>query len=366
MAETLPIHTINARGNIMLEVMRSHFAMSPEQMFREIQGMRRSVDAALSFKNVNYSDLRSALVPSQERNEVALIFDTLKIDDNWYGNDVFKRIIPLLDKRSNHSVLVGDYLDRKGQEEQLFKAFQSAVLPRRPIEYRYPTQFYIVYINNVTSEMIQTLDKGLYDYPAYAGFADMTYISMFKIYLSTMLINLFVKKGRTIIQAHESDCDDGEDYNMCGYPFEENGFICRSINDDLAGVLLSYKIERPVYSGFEEDTEFALNAIGMDVHCIADFQVELAEAKLKYLKENKSGSMARAGLEKVSAEELAELIREKISHNYIYDLSFVPEHNVRKFSTVLELKPPGGGATRLKATLAYEPNKKNLRLITLY
>lgn len=76
-----------------------------------------------------------------------------------------------------------------------------------------------------------------------------------------MLVNLCIKHGKVILQEYELDRDNTEDVNTCGYPFEENGFVCRSINGDIMGVLLSYKIERPVFPGFESDTHFALNAV---------------------------------------------------------------------------------------------------------
>jgi hypothetical protein len=247
MIATKSLHTLNARGNIMLEVMRDYFNLRPGQMFREIQGMRHMVEDALSKKKISYDKLKSALVPAQNRREIALVFDTIVIGESWYGFDVMKQVIPLFERESNHSVLVGDYLDRPGQEDMLFAAFESAVEPRRAVEFRHLTQFFIVYINNLSDAMIEHFDEGLRGYRGYAGIADMSYGSAFKIYLSTMLVNSFIKHRNIILQGHEPDRSDEDDVNMSGYPFEENGYVCRSIRDNLMGVLLSYKIERPVF-----------------------------------------------------------------------------------------------------------------------
>ncbi|MPT47968.1 MAG: hypothetical protein E2598_06050 [Sphingobium sp.] len=160
MTEPKPIHTLNARGNIMLEVMRDYFKLKPHHMQREIQGMRRTLEATLSKKGISYSDLRSALVPDRKRREIALVFDTTAIESDWYGLDVFERIIPLLEKKSNHSILVGDYLDRPGKIEELFSAFEESVQLRRSVEFHHPTQFYIVYINNLTDAMVRRIWKG--------------------------------------------------------------------------------------------------------------------------------------------------------------------------------------------------------------
>ena len=125
MATTKPVHTIDARGNIMLEVVRDHFKVSPEQMFREIQALRHSVEEALALKGIRYDELKTALVPDRKRGEMALVFDTLAIDDGWYGMPVFRRLIPLFSRDSNHSVLAGDYIDN-GAGQGIEKRASSA------------------------------------------------------------------------------------------------------------------------------------------------------------------------------------------------------------------------------------------------
>lgn len=362
----MPIHTLNARGNSMLEVIRDYFKLSPEHMHREIQHMRRSVEEILASKGISYDRLRSALVPDRKRREIALVFDTLSVEASWYGNDVFERLIPLFDRRSNHSVLVGDYLDQPGHADQLFLAFQDAVQLRRPVEYRYPTQFFIVYLNNLTDAMVRRFDEGLGSYRAYVGYAEMTYGSAFKFYLSTMLVNLGIKHGSFIIQGHEPDRPNSDDVNTAGYSFEEAGFICRSLSSDLEGVLLSYKIERPVIPGFEADIEFALNAISLTPMPLSEFRVEVEDAKLAYVKKAKAGSVERAGLDTISTSELADQIRSKISASYIYNLMFLEEYGVAKFNIILEFSSDDKSVTRLLAALEYRPSSRSLKLLTLF
>ena len=336
-------------------------------MFHMIQGMRNSVEDALSKKGINYDELKTALVPSQSRREIALVFDTTSIDSTWYGYEVMKRIIPLFDKRSNHSVLEGDYLGSSGKIERLVEAFEQAVELRRDVTFEHPTQFFIVYINNLTDNMVKCFDEGLSQYDGYAGIADMTYGSAFKVYLSTMLVHSFVKHKKFILQGHEDDLADEEDVNMCGYPFEDNGYVCRSITGYLMGVLLSYKIERPVYPGFEVDTEFALNAVGSTPMDLNGFEIDIKEEKLEYIKNEKSDSIERAGLQSITKEQLASLIRAKIQGSYIYNLCFDERYNVTKFNIILEFPSKGfKPATRLLAALEYKPDSRKLRLITLY
>lgn len=351
----------------MLEVMRDYFGLSTEHMRAQIQGMRNEVDEILLKKGINYEDLKSALVPDRKRIELALVFDSTIIDSSLYGNEVFKRVIPLFDKRSTHSILVGDYLGRPNQAESLFRAFSEAVEARKPINFRHPTQFFIVYINNLTETMVRQFDHGLSSYPAYVGFADMTFASRFKLYLSTMLPSLGIKHRSIVIQPHEPDRPDDEDINMSGFPFEANGYECKSLRSDIQGVLLSYKIERPIVPGFEADTELALNAISDTPMALRDFDIELDDAKLAYLKGHNPGSIERAGLGDISSEQLADIIREKMAENYIYNLSVDEVHDVAKFNIIIELSSTQTRIrTRFLAAMEYQPKARKLRIITFY
>ena len=361
------VHTLNARECLMLEVIRNYFNFESRQMFHLAQGMRMSVEEALSNKGINYDKLRSALVPAQDRREVALVFDTAAIDSNLYGFDVMKQVIPLFHKKSNHSVLVGDYRDRPGEGERLYEAFKEGIELRRDVEYLHPAQFYFVYINNLTPGMVRHFDQGLSNYVGFAGIADMTYSSTLKTCLSNMLVNRFIKHKQLILQGHEPDRQTEDNVNTCGFPFEENGYVCRSISDDLMKVFLSYKIERPVYPGFKEDTEFALNSVGSKPTKLGLLDVEIKKEKFKYVMDQKAESIKRAGLKNVTRQQLAAMIKAKIESTYIYNLRFDEEHKVTKFNVILEVQ--GGEectVTRLLAALEYQPDRRKIRLVTLY
>jgi hypothetical protein len=352
---------------MFLEVTRDYFKVSPQAMFREIQALRQHTEAALALKGIKYAELKTALVPDRQRKEMALVFDRNAIPNSWYGLPVFRRLIPLFDRNSNHSVLVGDYIGDPDAQDILFEAMQQAVVLTRDVEFQHSSQFFVVYINNLTEAMMLRFHEGLVSWNAYVGYADTTYASRFKLLLSTMLANAFLKYRRVILQGHEDDRPNTEDVNMCGYPFEEYGYTCRSIQAHLEGTMLSYKIERPVYPGFEVDTEFALNAISPDPQPLERFSIEVEEAKLGYLKSAKSGSLAGAGLEQVTSAELAALIRSKISASYIYNMSYDDAHHVSKFNVIVELPRAEGGETiRLLAAMEYKPDSQSLRLITLY
>ena len=160
MSATKSVHMLNARGNVMLEVMRDYFELSPARMLHEIQAMRNEVERMLAANGVRYTDLKSALVPDRKRREIALVFDTLEIEDSWYGYSILGRVIPLFDRKSSHSVLLGDYIDTGSRQPLLHQAMTQAVRLNRDIIYKHSSQFFIVYVNNLTDSMVQRFDSG--------------------------------------------------------------------------------------------------------------------------------------------------------------------------------------------------------------
>lgn len=357
---------MNARGNVFLEVTRDYFKLSSQTMHKEIQWMRGQVEAVLLQKGIDYQSLKSALVPDRQRHEIAFVFDTLCIESNGYGYEVFKRVIPLLNKNSNHSILCGDYIGSNKQQTMLYEVFVQAMSKvTRIIDYSHSSQFFIVFINNLTPSMIDEIHQGLIRWEPYVGYADATYSSKFKNLLSTMLVNTCLKHKKIIIQGHEDDRSNSEDINTSGYPYEESGYVCKSLEDNLYSILLTYKIERPVYKGFNVDTEFSLNAVTDYPILFDDFKVEVEVAKHKYLVDKKAGSLEKAGLKGISAEDLGVIIKAKIQASYIYNMTYIEEHNVMKFNIIVEI-PSDQTPVRLLAALEYIPDRHILRLITLF
>jgi len=359
------IYTLNARDNILPELLRDEFKITPAHMMREIQSWRAELIPLLKLKDIEYSDLKRALVPSVDRTEIALLFDSTKVGDSWYGRAISKRLIPLFPKDGTHSVLDGDLLDHENPEG-LYEAFRAGVTPTRDVVFRHGTQFFAVYINNLTDKMAVDFVTGLMEYAPFVGYSDMTYMSRLKLFLSTSLVNCCIKHKNIILQQHEPDRPNDEDVNMCGWAFEENGYVCRSIADPLPGLLLSYKIERPFLAGKERDVEISLNAVTPAPADIADLEVVIADEKLKYLQENKGGCLENAGLDGLTVEELKKEISAKLSSNYIYNMSFSDEHSVTKFNIILEFTGKTNKPSRHLLALEFMPDKRAVRLITFY
>lgn len=363
---TETIFTLDARDNIYLDVVKNMFNLDESRIYTEINSVFDDCVSILNKKQITYQDLKSALIPS-DKNEIAFVFDSLQIKNAWYGLPVMSAILPLLDKNSSNSVLVGDYIGENHMAGRLHATFFENIKSVRKIDYQHHSQFYIVYINNLSDKMVETLNHGLKPFKPYVGYFDLTYSSFIKTYISTILVRLFIKNKMTIIQRHEDDRSNDENINISGYPFEENGYTCKSIQSIYYSLFLSYKIERQVFDGFQSDTTFSINAITDNVFDITDFKLLVEEKKLPYLLKEKADNMERAGIANLTIKEIELLIKEKISSNYIYNLTFLKAHKTLKFNILIETtRTDSNKPFKLTVGLEYKPTEKTLRLITMF
>lgn len=95
---------------------------------------------------------------------------------------------------------------------------------------------------------------------------------------------------------------------------------------------------------------------------IDDFEVQLDEAKWKYLQDQKGGSLNRVGMEGLDAAAIAARIREKVDDSYMYRLARATNGDTLKFNVMLEPIP----GVRAECALEYLPQQRVLRVITLY
>lgn len=336
-------------------------------MYGEIRALFNETLGALDVSGINYWKLKTALVPSTDRYEMAFLFNLQEIDSYIYGHEVFCHILPLLDRRTTQSALVGDLVAGDNNQEFILDLLHQHLVPARHFTFVHSTLIYCVYLNNLTEHSARNIIEGLKDFPAYIGYISTTFNSIAKTFLSMILCNLFVKRESVVIIAHEDDRSNTENVNNTFYPFEEFGYQVRSIQQQHFNHFLSFKIERAVLPGYESDSEFALNALSQYIEPLTDLQVVIEEAKLEYLMREKAGSLSKAGIMSLSGDGLKNLIRRKLAANYIYNLRYVQEHNVMLFNIILEVeRPQGGYPTKMLLSLEYKPTDKSLRVVTLY
>ena len=182
----------------------------------------------------------------------------------------------------------------------------------RPVKYVHSSNFYIIYINNLTDAMVANFNSGLRTFAGYVGMVDASYGSPFKFLLSTMLANAFLKHGRVIIQGHEDDRPNSEDVNLIGWPFEKYGYTVRSLASYLQGPLLTYKIERPVLAKNDSDTELSINSVSASPLPLDDFTIEIDEAKAAYVRNKNTLAIGQVGLADAGADKFRQIISAKI------------------------------------------------------
>jgi hypothetical protein len=359
---SITIHTLNARNNVFLEVVREYFKLSPTRMQKEIRGLAKTTAATLAKKGLDYGALRSALVPQQDRHEAALLFNIDFNAPGIYSYPVHQRLLRILNRKSSHSIPHGDITDSSS------RAFEYADqnLVRAGDRHFDSNMLYAVYINNLTTQMVADIHRGMHEYPPYVGYVDTTYGSMFKAVLSTQLVNCYIQYRNLTIAPHEDDRHVDENIDIAGLGLDEGGYTICSVPSTNFMVLLSYKIERPVVDGFEADTEFALNALSHVVLPLDHFEIEIDPPKFGYLHNKKSKSLEGLGLLSGNVDQLKSIIRERISHNYIYSLTHDEGHNLLRFNIMIEVRPAHTGRPfRALVSLEYKPDEQILRFITL-
>jgi len=362
------IHTLEARGNILLEVVKDRSGASDSAMRRLIWQAAEELARMLSRKGVNYAELKSALVPQTDKAEIALFFDRASIESTAYGWQIPPRVVSLLSPTSSHSVLHGDLGTDAASNDWVQMALRIHLQPSgNPFQLIDCHQIFCVYFNNISAHLRRTLHDNLTGYRPYIGYADTTYVSQFKAYLSHTLVPAYIKHGGIILQRHPDDEPPPAGENMFGYRFEDAGLICRSVGDSYYGLFLSYKIERPVLPGDETDTHCSANAISDAPSDPASCDLEIDEAKFGYLKNEKTGTLRRLGVLGSPKASLEQLIHAKLRSNYIYSLAYSDQVAVAKFNIILELGPlDGGEPVRTLAAFEFIPATRRIRLITLF
>lgn len=349
----------------MLEVVASLGDHSDAEMQREILQAQEETIRLLEAKDVDYGQLRNALVPQHKREELALVFDTSRTNSSWYGREVASQVVPLLHRSLSCCLLHGDLIIH--DQDIGVGLLNEFLIQIKDVSLVNTNQLFCIYINNLSKRMVDDIVAALTPYEPFVGHVVATNSSKMKDWFSTTLVPAYLKARHVVISGHEDDAPENADYNMKGWPWEERQYICRSIPDMYAHLLLAYKIERRVYPGFENDARFALAAIAGESVALDELEVEISNEKFEYLRAHHWPGMERAGLNQLEIDEFAEIVKAKISDSYFYKLEIDREHEVSKFNLMLEqANPRSQVVTRIVGAFEFAAETKTVRLITAY
>lgn len=356
------IHTLEARSNFQLEWLKSHFQLSSLQMHRAIQGSYLALRAGLEAKGIDYKELKNALVPLTNKIETAFFFDWTKFSTNFWGQEVMDMFLPRLDRNGTRSILYGDWT---GGGSSFADAFQESY-GETDMEGRFPNAwragtvaFY--YVNNLTSAGKQAFEQTFANHPAYIGALDLTYTSLMKAMISTMLIRAFIQHRNVVIDTHEDGLGPNHNEGYLPWNFKKFGLSVKSVESSLYQMFLSYKIERLELDD-EEDVAMSLNALTPDPVHIDDCALDIDERKLGYLRLVHGSALKHAGVYELSASELAERIKAQFRGGYIYSMGRSREDDTLKFNVIVEDR----GRSRVQCGLKYFPVERRVSVITLF
>ena len=360
----LEIFTLNARDNVLLESIKNCFNLTHDQINHEIGNNFSYFQKILKSKAVKYSDLKSVLIPSREKKEAVLVFDRKKVSNDFYGYEIFKKLLPLLDKNSNNSFLCGDYIDILKNQKKL----KQILLKKLSIEeykgYLDSNQFFLVYINNLTPTMASKIIYGLQNFDAFVGSIDVTFGSVFKDYISAILVHSFIRNKKVFIMRHPDDVANNQNINEYGYPFEECGYEVRSLRFSYYDLFLSYKIERSSSYDYS-DTCFSISALTQNVESIENFLIKVDDKKLEHLREHKGKILKRLQIMQLSTKELEERVKDKIKNDYIFNLRICTNDGSCLFNVMTEFIV-NSNTYKVLIALKYFYKKKQLFLVTMY
>lgn len=361
------IHTLNARGNVMLPALREYFSLNDAQAFREIQRFHEDFVGILDAKGIDYEVLRSALTPQQTKHEVAFLFDEERCDNKFIpGVECADALFKLLGRKTTHSILGGDLV---GDNDKLArKLLGEAAVVAKDLNFAHPCFCYVLYVNNLSKQAVNSIHDRLNAHKAYLGYVPCTYASLAKTFISLSLVNLVIKHKNTVILGHEDDRPNSENHNLHLHDYTALGLEIKSIQSMYFNTFLAYKIERMFLKDSDDDLEIALVSMSQEAALLADFTVLIDDDRFdNYLKTTKLGKLKRAGIADLTKAELEEAIRKKLRTNYLYNLEWVdkPTHQLSKFNIMLEFPREGGFPERLLVSLEYKPVDKVLRLLTI-
>jgi hypothetical protein len=355
------ILTLNSRGSIGLTAGRDYFKMNSAQFRSFIKQHHALLIEGFRPFGISYDALAPALTPSVAgRQEAALIFNIDLIPSGFYGHYVQEQLLPVLGKDSTLSVLSGDIFLTPEQLKPLAIEAGMIETPQAKWGKQY---LFCVYLNNLSPRQRDEIHQAFAAWPSFVGLVPMTYSSRLKTILGTMLPTVYIKQGKKMLTLGAED-DWVYEGSEISFPFKENGYKAYGVHDSLFSALLCYKIPSEVLPAYQEDVLVSLSAISDSPMELSGLDVEIPDAKHGYLLDKKFTLLEAAGLEDLTALELAAVIRANIDGGYIYRLQENVDDTVQ-FTLAVELKKKVGDPLIARVALKYLPEKQALSLVTM-
>lgn len=367
------IHSLNARGHLLLAAIRQHYSWTDERTFKEIQRLHQDFLQILANKGISYDDLRTALTPQTNKHEAAFLFDEHRCNpERIPGIDAAGAVFKLLPAQTTHSILGGELIGDDKDEFARRLLAERAVIAK-DLNFKHPTFCFAVYVNNLSDRALTAIHEGLTAHAGYLGYVPCTYASLTKTFVTMYLTNFGIRHKGIMILGHEDDRPNTDNHNLHLHDYTALGLKIRSVQAMYFGIFLSYKPDQLLLKESDDDLEIAVRAMSKETEQFSDFTVFIEDPKYQYLTSAKDGKLALAGLSHLPKADLEEAIRSKMRSSYLYSLDWrdvpatdsSPGYTGSFFNIMLEFPRESGDPERVTVALEYMPATKVLRVVTM-
>lgn len=381
-SEPFIIHSINSYTNVLIEVIAKSQDLSDHEVHKLLRAMHQQVVSTLLAKGINYNDLSTALTPRSNKHEIAFVFDSSRATSSYYGGEFSEVWLSALHSAggpTRTAILEGDVIGLppkfvwKILDEQLVRPLDQKT-PRLS-----PEQYFVIYFTNISDSHLSKIDLAMRLLsPAYLGYINCSGSILFKTGLP--LVQVALRIDNKIITTEDEDGNT----NPHGYAFDKFGFNVIGVNEDLYGTLLDFKIDMGVPDWSESDGAMALGALSGIMRNIASMTLAIDDTRFEYLKSEEPGyghgtSIRKAGLGKLSKDELAGAIKTELNKSLLYNLRSVtgsktvdneriaaPENNALLFSVQVEFPDNKGLKQRYQVGVKYHTDEHRGEVTTMF
>lgn len=352
----LGFHSLDARESALLPWLYSTVADRDPKVFQRLmQREAASIRQLLQTRGVRYEALKSALRPTDRGRQVVFLYDWWEDPSANYAVAFGAAYLPQLRSGLRSSLLHGDLLSL-GTHQVPTDDLQRKFVPRRHgsatdlslLSNPNWSTLYAVYFNNLTSNDIAALHNSLSEVPRYRGYVDVSFSGPIRDYVASTLAHEMVICDRRVILSHGSDDPVISDEDPMMFGLKKYGYDVVSLIGEYFHAFMSYKVEITGTPGAELDRLLNLAALTGRIIDVENVPIVVPPDKLsKYLlvKEDKLRLMTSVGLQDVTPDELASIIRNKLAQSYVYDLRYAQD-GTPTFAVTAEFAKHDGNLTR--------------------
>ena len=362
----MSIHTFDSRDCIFWEVIRDHFNKSNDEIYNEINSLHNQVIASLDKAGIKYDNLKNTLTPQKNKMEIAFVFDSNIIDSTFYGRVVLDNFTKAICDIQRSAIFFGDITagsSSRAVQLRIRQAMMEDLVFYHDFNYINSVQYFIVFINNITSSMLSSILDDLKGLPYFVGYCDLSFNSYFKDVISMSIFQQFLIHDSVAIMASIDNEYNG--VNNTIFNFNGTNIKIVNINDFQYSSFLKYKIKRSYFEMDDSDQVFSVNSVSPEPRLIKDYDIYIEDSKFIYLLEQKEGAVRKLSEGRMSKKDLEKQIISNINTNYMFNMEF-NSYGCLKFNTDLEVHNEQNEKSRCIASFEIDTKNKRIRLITLF